>query len=127
MYQVQEVEYMEASLERQLRSGGTSKYVGNFESLAGFPSLHIVYSTSSSQPTSYLAHSTHSLTHSTIHFAFSQGSRRSSEAVFLFSGSHCSIDLINSRNKRFLSPSKAVVMELSRESEGMATPPAFFH
>lgn len=58
MHQVQEVEYMEASLERQLRSGGTSKYVGNFESLAGFPSLHIVYSTSSSRPTSY------SLTHS---------------------------------------------------------------
>lgn len=27
MYQVQEVEYMEASLERQLRSGGTSKYL----------------------------------------------------------------------------------------------------
>lgn len=50
---------MEASLERQLRSGGTSKYVGNFESLAGFPSLqfHIVYSTSSSRPTSYLAYS----------------------------------------------------------------------
>lgn len=37
------------------------------------------------------------------------------------------MDLMNSRNKRFLSPSKAVVMELSRESEGMATPPAFFH
>lgn len=112
---------MEASLEHQLRSRGTSKYVGNFESLA------IVYSTVPHLAELPPTLRTHSLTHSTIHFAFSQGSRRSSEAVFLFSGSHCSIDLINSRNKRLLSPSKAVVMELSRESEGMATPPAFFH
>lgn len=40
MYQVQEVEYMEASLERQLRSGGTSKYVGNLKAWRAFlPSI----------------------------------------------------------------------------------------